>query len=303
MGLILLLTWAGAGYANEEMTVELPGGATMEFVWIEPGTFTMGSTEEQEQSLRSRGMWIDWFENEHPAHEVRISQGFWLGKYEITQSQWEAGVGINPSYWLEKYGITQSQWEEGVEINPSYFKGIDRPVENISWDDVQEFLDLLNDEAGGNLYRLPTEAEWEYACRAGISGLWSFGDDESLIGDYAWYYDNNSPTGTKEVGTRLPNPWGLYDMYGNVWEWCQDKWAADYYSNSPNIDPAGPAAGSNRVLRGGHFFSFARGGRSALRDFYARDDQLNIIGARLLWMGAKPTAVNSESWGRIKVEY
>jgi formylglycine-generating enzyme required for sulfatase activity len=277
---ILLLACTSAGYANQEISVKLPRGEPMEFVWIEPGTFTMGSTQEQEQQLRGTGEWIGWFANEQPAHQVTISRGFWLGKYEIEQRHWKAVM----------------------ETNPSYSKGENRPVDGISWDDVQEFIYLLNVEADETLYRLPSEAEWEYACRAGTSGLWSFGNDASLLGDYAWYYDNNSPSGTKEIGTKLPNPWGLYDMYGNVWEWCQDKWGEGYYASSPDIDPTGPTTGLDRVIRGGHFFGFARGVRPAVRDFYARDARLYTLGARLLKIGPEPTAVAAESWGRIKTE-
>ena len=149
--------------------VEFPllRGASMEFVWISPGSFRMGSPSS-EPGHRS---------NEGPVHEVEISKGFWLGKYEVTQEQWVAVMGSNPSR----------------------YRGADRPVENVSWHDVQAFIDKLN-PARETLYRLPTEAEWEYACRAGSTTRWSFGDDESRLGDYAWYGGNNSPSGTKAVG-------------------------------------------------------------------------------------------------------
>ena len=274
----LFLIWSGTGQANEEISVKLLRNEPMEFVWIEPGTFTMGTTTEQEQLLRGTGEWIGWFANEQPAHQVAISRGFWLGKYEIEQRHWEAVM----------------------KTNPSYSKGDNLPVDGISWDDVQEFIYLLNVEADEYLYRLPSEAEWEYACRAGASGLWSFGDDASLLGDYAWHYDNNSPSGTKEIGMRLPNPWGLYDMHGNVWEWCQDKWGEGYYGSSPDVDPTGPATGLDRVIRGGHFFGSARGVRSAVREFYSREARLYTVGARLLKIGPEPTAISSESWGSIK---
>ena len=175
--------------------------------WIEPGTFLMGAAD------------LGFTE-----HEVTISRGFYLGKYEITQGQWESVMGSNPSY----------------------FGGSNRPVEQVSWNDVQEFIGRLNEAAGEEVYRLPTEAEWEYACRAGTTTRWSFGDDEGQLGEYAWYTGNNSPYGTKEVGTKRPNPWGLYDMHGNVWEWCQD-WYGSYTSDS-QIDPAGPAAVGESLL-------------------------------------------------------
>jgi formylglycine-generating enzyme required for sulfatase activity/Mg-chelatase subunit ChlD len=226
----------------------LSGGATMEFVWIEPGTFTMGSPSSEPGRDSDEG----------PQHEVTISQGFYLGKFEITQAQWESVMGNNPSA----------------------FDGSNRPVEQVSWNDLQAFIQRLNEAAGEALYRLPTEAEWEYTARAGTTTRWSFGDDESQLGDYAWYSGNNSPSGTKEVGTKLPNPWGLYDMHGNVWEWVQD-WIGSYTSGS-QIDPTGPSPGSVRVVRGGGFGSFARSVRSASRRGDAPGSRGDFHGARLL---------------------
>ena len=199
------------------------------------------------------------YSNEGPQHRVTISKGFWLGKYEITQAQWEAVMGSNPS----KY------------------KGGNRPVGQVSWEEVQGFIGRLSQPAGSSVYRLPTEAEWEYACRAGTSTRWSFGDDESSLKEYAWYGGNNSPDGTKEVGQKKPNPWGLYDMHGNVWEWCQDKWGSSYSSGS-QIDPLGPTTGSARALRGGSFDLIALGVRSANRSSHARFYMYRPLGARLL---------------------
>jgi len=230
------------------ITVDLPGGATMEFVWTEPGTFTLGSPSSEPDRN-------DW---EGPQHEVTISQGFYLGKYEITQAQWESVMETTP--WVQEDPNSPAVW--------------------ISWDDVQELIRRLNETAREEIYRLPTEAEWEFACRAGTETRWSFGDDESLLGNYAWYSSNNSPWGTKEVGQKLPNPWGLYDMHGNVWEWCQD-WYEDYSSDA-QVDPMGPASGSGRVVRGGYFDGDARWTRSAYRDYFAPDDRSYDFGARLL---------------------
>ena len=232
-----------------ELVVVLPGGAEMEFVWISPGTFMMGSPDT-EVGRRS----------DEKVHEVEISQGFYLGKYEVTQRQWEAVMGNNPSD----------------------FRVADRPVENISWNYVQEFIGVLNAAAGDSLYRLPSEAEWEYACRAGTTTRWSFGDDEGLLGDYAWYSGNNSPNGTKAVGGKLPNPWGLYDMHGNVWEWVQDWYSSSYYNSSPRVDPQGPDSGSKRVTRGGYFNESARYLRSAWRSSLSPGYTRNWIGARLV---------------------
>ena len=156
-------------------------------------------------------------------------------------------------------------------------------MEQVSWNDLQAFIQRLNEAAGEALYRLPTEAEWEYTARAGTTTRWSFGDDESQLGDYAWYSGNNSPSGTKEVGTKRPNPWGLYDMHGNVWEWCQDWWGENYYSSSPSVDPIGPATGEARVLRGGGYFNIAQRVRSADRGMGRPSDRpYGGRGARLL---------------------
>ena len=138
-------------------------------------------------------------EYEKPQHEVTISKGFFLGKFPVTQGQWEEVMGSNPSF----------------------VKGTYRPVSWVSWYDVQEFITKLNDTAGKKLYRLPTEAEWEYACRAGTTTRWSFGDDVSKLKEYAWYVES-IPYGLHDVAKKLTNPWGLYDMHGNVSEWVQD---------------------------------------------------------------------------------
>ncbi len=134
------------------------------------------------------------------SNEVKLGQDFYLGKYPVTQQQWDTVMGNNPSS----------------------FRGGSLPVETVSWDDVQNFIQILNTKSGKNVYRLPTEAEWEYACRAGSTSVYYFGNDESQLGEYAWY-DGNSGQTTHPVGQKKPNGWGLYDMYGNVWEWT-DSW-------------------------------------------------------------------------------
>ncbi len=257
----------GTGGGGKEITVPLPNGATMEMVWIEPGTFTMGTTEEQEQSLRNKGLWSDWYENEHPAHQVTISRGFYLGKHEITQAQWSAVMGTQP--W---------SGQSYVQANPS------NPAVYISWKDVQELVRKLNQAAGEEVCRLPTEAEWEYACRAGTNPLRSFGDEASQLGEYAWYDQNAWNVGlayAQPVGTRKPNPWGLYDLHGNVLEWCQDWWYR-VYTTEAQIDPTGPATGSDRVIRGGDFNDGARLTRSAIRYYDDPDYRSYLIGARLV---------------------
>ena len=241
----------GGGSSGQERSFSLPGGGEMAFVWIAPGVFQMGSDDSDS--------------DERPVHEVEISRGFWLGKYEVTQGEWEAVMGSNPS---------------------RYQGDSRRPVERVSWNNVQEFIAKLNVASGSSVYRLPTEAEWEYACRAGTSTRWSLGDDdgedESLLGNYAWYRGNNSPDGTKVVGRKGPNGWGLHDMHGNVYEWVQDWYSSGYYNSSPRVDPPGPDTGSGRVIRGGYFVNGAQYVRSARRNYYSPDSRYYNIGVRLV---------------------
>ncbi len=188
----------------------------IEMVWVSGGTFTMGATLEQGS---------DADVDEKPAHSVTLD-GYYIGKYEVTQAQWKAVMGNNPSK----------------------FKGDDLPVECVSWDDVQEFIRKLNQITGKN-YRLPTEAEWEYAARGGGSSRGYKYSGSDNIGSVAWY-DGNSGDKTHPVGTKQPNECGIYDMSGNVYEWCQDSYRGDYYSNSPQFNPQG-YAGGYCVIRGG----------------------------------------------------
>ena len=239
------------GSTREVLTFSLPGGTSMEFVWIEPGVFQMGSNTGRK--------------DESPVHELEISRGFWLGKYEITQGQWKAVMGTEP--WAGRDRVISDS---------------SHPAVIISWDEVQEFIGRLNAAAGEELYRLPTEAEWEYACRAGTQTPWSFGDDRSELEDHAWYFDNTD--GAKAVGTKSPNPWGLYDMHGNVWEWVQDWYDEEYYNSSPLNDPQGPTSGLGRVIRGGHFGNISDGVRSAYRHLHSPDARSYTIGVRLLRM-------------------
>jgi formylglycine-generating enzyme required for sulfatase activity len=152
-------------------------------------------------------------------------------------------------------------------------------VENVSWDQVQEFVSKLNAGEKGPKYRLPTEAEWEYAARAGTTTAYSFGDDTRQLGEYAWYSENAGNT-THSVGQKKPNPWGLYDMHGNVWEWVQDWYGP--YTAAAAVDPAGPSSGSNRVIRGGCWYFVAGYCRSAYRFLFAPGYRLDYLGFRLL---------------------
>jgi len=196
----------------------------LRFVRIPAGTFMMGSPENEDERF-----------SRETQHKVTLTRPFEMMVTPVTQALWQAVMGNNPSR----------------------FKGPDLPVENVSWDDAQEFIQKLNQMLGTDSLRLPTEAEWEYACRAGTTGA-RYGE----LGEVAWYYDNSDQK-THPVGQKAPNAWGLYDMLGNVWEWCQD-WHGSYPSG-PVTDPTGPSAGSFRVDRGGSWRNYARGVRAALR--------------------------------------
>ena len=241
----------------------LPSDATpLEMVLVPAGTFTMGSPDDEQYRDSDEG----------PQHEVTITQPFYLGKYEVTQAQWRVVMGSNPS-------------TDSSEASDYGTRGVgdDYPVYYVSWNDCQTFIENLN-AMGQGTFRLPTEAEWEYACRAGTTTRYYWGDDPSYseIDNYAWYSGNNSPNGTKVVGQKLPNAWGLFDMSGNLWEWCNDRYSSSYYSNSPATDPQGPTSGSYRVARGGNWSSYARYCRSAFRSYDSPVYRYNYIGVRLL---------------------
>jgi len=223
-------------------------------VFIAPNTFTMGSPTNE----------LDRATDEGPQTTVILTRGFWVGQYEVTQGQWQAIMGQNPSYFKGEVTLEATV-----------------PVENVSWEDVQEFLRRLNAREGGPKYRLPTEAEWEYAARAGTSTAYSFGDSERQLGEYAWYNDNAGGK-THPVGQKKPNTWGLYDMQGNVWEWVQDWYGKDTYTSAAVTDPQGPASGSFRVYRGGGWYGTARNCRSADRFNVAPGGRYGSLGFRLL---------------------
>jgi formylglycine-generating enzyme required for sulfatase activity len=184
---------------------------------------------------------------------------------------------------MQKTEVTQGQWKAVMGNNPSYFKdcGYDCPVENVSWDDVQEFINKLNElDKEGNKYRLPKEAEWEYAARAGSIGRYYFGDDESLLSEYAWY-KKNSGMRTHPVATKKPNDWGLYDMHGNVSEWTQN-WFDDYHTDSVIDPPVSSESGLDIVIRGGRWKDDAIYCRSANRDGGKPDHHYDVVGFRVV---------------------
>lgn len=202
---------------REDMPERFTNKIGMTFMRIPAGAFRMGSTDSDGQAS----------DDEKPQHWVTISQPFYLGIYPVTQEQWQAVM----------------------RNNPSRFQGDSaRPIENVSWNHVQPFLERLRRVDGRRIYTLPSEAQWEYACRAGSTSVYGFGDDISQLDAYAWYYENSDHR-TQPVGQKRPNAWGLYDMHGNVLEWCQD--GKRTYSVDAVTDPRGPATSANRVLRGG----------------------------------------------------
>lgn len=184
-------------------------------------------------------------------------------------------IKVAPLY-LGKYEVTQAEWFKVMGVDPSHFKGPRRPVEQVTWHDAQEFVSRLNRLENTQKYRLPTELEWEYAARAGSPGKFSWGDDARRLGDYAWYGQVGN-VGTKPVGQRGPNPWGLFDMYGNVWEWVQDCWAPLMASVRPTL--AGDC--SDRVLRGGGWNSQADFVGAGARGSYAANLNDDSNGLRL----------------------
>jgi formylglycine-generating enzyme required for sulfatase activity len=177
---------------------------------------------------------------------------------------------------MGKYEVTQGEWEKLMGDNPSQFKGSDRlPVERVTWKDCEEYA-----RKAGDGLALPTEAEWEHACRAGTRTRFHYGDDDDELGEYAWF-ESNSGSRTHDVGQKSPNAWGLYDMHGNVQEWCRDWYGGKYYAESPGNDPTGPKEGVHRVLRGGCWSGLRWHCRSAIRTWYAPGVRYGLIGLRL----------------------
>ncbi|MGA1792573.1 MAG: formylglycine-generating enzyme family protein, partial [Thermoplasmatota archaeon] len=256
---------AGKGQSDSTTDLELdlfpndPDQSTFDFVTISSGSFMMGSTTGES--------------DEEPVHQVNIGYGFQMGKFEVTQAQWEAVMGTTP--WSGEDYVQQG------ENNPAVF---------ISWNDCQDFVSALNDLDPDYIYRLPSESEWEYCCRAGSTADYCYGNDSGDLGDYAWCYDNTWHVGeayAHEVGTKLPNAWGLYDMHGNVNEWCQD-WFHYGYNGAPNDGTAWEdPEGSYRVVRGGCFgcsvYSFRSSKcRSWYRSYDDPDDSYEGLGLRLV---------------------
>ncbi len=270
-GLFLLLTWslactptrhpptstAPAGAAKKprvipgpvDLTLDLGSGVKLELVRIAAGEYQMGSPPTEEHHAA----------DEAPRHVVKIARPFFIGRFEVTQAQWQSMLGADPSW----------------------YRGDDLPVNKVSWDDAQEFCQALSKKVRRTV-RLPTEAEWEYVCRAGTDTAFSFGDDPRLIGDYAWFRDNGGSQ-PHAVGEKKPNAWGLYDTCGNVWEWCQDAFHPDYNgapSEAVEWLPSDPMQG--RMLRGGSWFSPSPLCRSAFRLRRTQGMRSGYIGFRVV---------------------
>jgi len=233
--------------------------AGMVLVPIPAGQFQMGSPDSNRN-------------NEKPQHLVKITKPFYLSVYEVTQQQYEKVMGVRP--WQGKESTGEKKWGKD---------GPDYPATYMDWKDAVEFCRKLSEQEGVE-YRLPTEAQWEYACRAGTTTVFSFGDDASQLEQYAWY-DKNAyavrENYAHRIGQKLPNPWGLYDMHGNVSEWCQDRYAEDYDKPAKTVsDPMGPAQGTFRLLRGGSFVTLSSIVRSALRYSNRPTDRSPSIGFR-----------------------
>jgi formylglycine-generating enzyme required for sulfatase activity len=252
----------------------------MKLKLIPAGEFLMGSPESDPQASN----------DEKPQHRVRISQPFYLGTHPVTRGQFHRFVEAT-CYQTEAekdgkggYGwnAAAGKWVQDPKFtwrSPGFDQTDDHPVVNVSWNDATAFSDWLSQQEGEQ-YRLPTEAEWEYACRAGTTKRFSFGDNENALGQYAWY-SANSNRQTHPVGEKKPNGFGLYDMHGNVWEWCADRYDADYYKQSPAVDPRGPGAAAHRVVRGGGWDDAPLHARSACRYRDTPEFRLINLGFRL----------------------
>jgi formylglycine-generating enzyme required for sulfatase activity len=227
IGVVVLGTSGARAQNTNTITLDLGDGVKLECVFILPGTFMMGSTEGTPHLQDPMG----------PVHKVTITKPFYMGKYEVTIAQYNKVMG----------GDFKGEKEE-----------LQHPVQGVAWKAAQEYCKKVG-ESNGKTVRLPTEAEWEFACRAGTTTRWCCGDDESKIPEYGWFWQS----WVKPVGQLKPNAWGLYDMHGNIWEWVQDLY--EPYTSEPQVDPKGAATGEHHVIRGGTRHGIAMEGQSSCR--------------------------------------
>ncbi|MCI5161192.1 MAG: formylglycine-generating enzyme family protein [Candidatus Electrothrix sp. AX5] len=279
----------------------------MEFKSIAPGTFFMGSClysradKERDNELKQQGLPPQGptcpaqvpedknaLEEETPQHKVKIRKGFQLGIHEVTLGQFKLFLAA-----LNDQERSKIETEEFENTNTH---GDEAAVAAVSWEDAQTFIEWLNQKEGGEKYRLPTEAEWEYAARAGSKTIYFWGDTLEKAPEYSWFNMEHAdlliwfPEGefnkkenfSHPVGLKKPNAWGLYDMAGNVWEWVNDKYSATYYQNSPNVDPTGPEAGALRCFRGGSWYGSATNLRSAFRGLNVPTHRSDSLGFRVV---------------------
>jgi glycerophosphoryl diester phosphodiesterase len=252
---------------RKELSINLGKGLKMDFVLIPAGTFLMGSTKGAN--------------DERPLHSVVISKPFYMAKHEVSQQQWETLMGPDP-------------WLVGLRKEPNDLVGPNKPMYTVSWTAAGKYLTKLKARARHHNFALPTEAQWEYACRADSTTEFSFGNEESQLGEHAHYAGNKRWPGEDDahhyydVATKKPNKFGLFDMHGGVWEWCSDRYNADYYLTSPMVDPDGPQAGRFRVLRGGSWFRRGNYARSAYRRFFHPDGNSGGVTAWINDFGVRP---------------
>ena len=258
---LAMLLWTAASLSPAADTIRNDLG--MHFVNIPAGTFTMGSQDLDEIIIGLPDGDAAMIRDETPAHTAVISEPFYLGTTEVTQAQWLAVMGARPGpaeHWDRR------DWKQ-------------LPVVSVTWHDTQAFIKALNKRDGAFRYRLPTEAEWEYAARTGTTGTRPF--PEADLVRHAWYIDNSTDR-IQPVATRAANPWGLYDMFGNAWEWVNDWYAPDTYRSSSRADPAGPVRGSKKIRRGGSYHCPVHLVRPAYRSADTPDTRYSVIGFRLV---------------------
>jgi len=284
------------------LPVEITNSIGMKLKLIPAGEFMMGSTKSPQEVVRMFDLpeagakfFATTLASEHSQHKVRITKPFYLGVHEVTQAEYEKVTGKNPSSFAK--GGKEADRVSGKDTS-------NHPAEFVNWDEAVEFCKRLSVKEG-KTYRLPTDAEWEYACRAGTTTVYSFGDGSSQLGEYAWFGNNSgdqlldadaifkpgSDNYRKRldannckphpVGRKKPNAWGLFDMHGNVWEWCADWYDKDYYADSPTDDPPGPETGSYRVFRGGGWALVAGTCRAAVRHGLAPHIRVGVLGFRV----------------------
>ena len=307
--------WYFTDFSWKIVIKQITNSIGMKLTRVPSGEFMMGSKESAEaeaaffnKTYGENSLQADWFKDEHPQHRVRITKPFYLGTYHVTRGQFrqfvkdagyktDAEKGKNPGAWGWDPDKKEFGFNEKYSWRHAGFEQTDEhPVVNVSWNNAVAFCKWLSKKEG-KTYRLPTEAEWEYACRAGTTTRYSSGDDPETLAkagnvadaaakakfpDWKWTIKaNDGYVFTAPVGKFKPNAFGLYDMHGNAWQWCADSYGAEYYAKSPVDDPTGPASGSDRVLRGGSWDFGPDFTRSAVRNWYDPDDGLNVTGFRV----------------------